>query len=404
MSTLLSINNYYYRRGGAETVFFEHNRLLEELGWSVVPFSMHHPKNLNTEWSEYFVQDIEVGTNYSFIDKLKRVPNVIYSLEAQRKIGQLIDRVRPTMAHAHNIYHHISPSILAVLKRRNIPIILTLHDLKLVCPAYKLLARDGICERCKNGATYNVLLHRCINNSVMLSGIIYLENMINRVMDSYGRNVDRFVVPSRFYLEKMVEFGWDRSRFVYIPNFINVDRYEPNYKPGKSFFYFGRLRREKGLNTLVRAAAIAGVPLKIAGTGPEEPGLRQLAEQTGAKVAFLGFLSGNALFDEIRNARATVLPSEWYENAPLSVMESYAFGKPVIGADIGGIPELIRNQDTGSVFRSGDPNDLAKVLSEYATISDQRLMDMGREGRDWIGQQYSISRYRDRITELYSEI
>ncbi len=403
MTKLLSINNYYYRRGGAETVFFEHNRLFEGIGWMVIPFSMHHTKNLPCQWSEYFVEEVEFGVNYSLRQKLKKIPKVIYSLEAQRKIGKLIDRVRPSIAHAHNIYHHISPSILTVLKQREIPIILTLHDLKLICPAYTMLTHDGVCERCKHGAIYNVIRHRCISNSVILSGIIYTENLVNRILDSYRRNVDRFVVPSRFYLDKMVEAGWDRNRFVYIPNFIDVNQYQPNYLPGESFLYFGRLHRSKGLSTLIRAAAMARVPLRIAGTGPEEPALRKLSNQLGAKVAFLGFLSGEALHDEIRQARATVLPSEWYENAPLSVMESYAFGKPVIGADIGGIPELIRNQETGNVFKSGDAADLARILSDYAT-SDKRLMEMGREGRNWIDQQFSVDRYRERILELYSEI
>jgi glycosyltransferase involved in cell wall biosynthesis len=404
MTKLLSINNYYYRRGGAETVFFEHNRLLEGIGWTVVPFSMHHAKNLPCQWSEYFVEEIELGVDYSLREKLLKIPKVIYSLEAQRKIGILIDKIRPSIAHAHNIYHHISPSILTVLKQREIPVILTLHDLKLVCPAYTMLTHDGVCERCKDGAVYNVIRHRCINNSVMLSGIIYTEHLVNRIFDSYRRNVDRFVVPSRFYLDKMVDAGWDRKQFYYIPNFIDVNQYSPSFVPGKSFLYFGRLRRQKGLATLIRAAAMACVPLRIAGTGPEEPALRALSNQLGADVAFLGFLSGDALHNEIRQARATVLPSEWYENAPLSVMESYAFGKPVIGANIGGIPELIRNQETGHVFKSGDAADLARILCDYATTDDKRLMEMGQEGRNWIDQQFSVDRYRERILELYSEL
>jgi glycosyltransferase involved in cell wall biosynthesis len=403
MTKLLSINNYFYPRGGAETVFFGHNRLLEGVGWDVVPFAMHHADNYQSPWSEYFVEEIQFGTDYSLVEKLRKVPKVIYSREAQRKLAKLVDKVQPSIAHAHNIYHHISPSILAVLKQREIPTILTLHDLKLICPAYTMLAPDGICERCKTGAFYNVVRHRCVKNSAVLSGIIYAENLVNRIIGSYRKNVSRFIVPSRFYLEKMVESGWERSRFSYIPNFIDVKSYIPDFSPGSYFLYFGRLRRQKGLSTLIRAAGIAGVELRIAGTGPEETALRELSAQTRADVKFLGFLSGAGLHDQIRGSRATVLPSEWYENAPMSVLESYAFGKPVLGADIGGIPELIRNQETGIIFESGNPHELAKVLLGCAESSQQRIEEMGREGRNWVERQFSVDPYRERILKLYSE-
>src|ERR1700736_4129847 len=157
MPRLLSINNYYYPRGGSEAVFFGHNRMLEELGWDVVPFSMRHASNLASPWSEYFVDDIEMQGDYSLVQKLTRLPKVIYSFEARRRLDQLVARVPPDVAHAHNIYHHISPSILGLLQRRGIPTVLTLHDLKIACPAYNMLARDGICERCRGGRLYNVV-------------------------------------------------------------------------------------------------------------------------------------------------------------------------------------------------------------------------------------------------------
>jgi glycosyltransferase involved in cell wall biosynthesis len=165
MSTLLSINNYYYYRGGAETVFLEQNKLLERQGWKVVPFAMHHPKNMSTPWSAFFVDEIEFGQDYSFAQKLLRAPKVIYSIEARRKLNRLLNQVKPDVAHAHNIYHHISPSILSLLKGRGVPTVLTLHDLKIACPAYHMLAPDGICERCKGGHLYNVVANRCIKGS-----------------------------------------------------------------------------------------------------------------------------------------------------------------------------------------------------------------------------------------------
>ena len=171
MATLLAINNYYYYRGGAETLFLEHNRIFQDLGWQVVPFAMRHAQNLATPWSEFFVDEVEFGNDYSLREKLVRVPKVIYSFEAREKLARLLKAVEPDVCHAHNIYHHISPSILGLLKRRGIPTVLTLHDLKIACPAYSMLTHDGICERCRGGRLYNVLAHRCIKGSRALSAI-----------------------------------------------------------------------------------------------------------------------------------------------------------------------------------------------------------------------------------------
>lgn len=404
MATLLSINNYYYRRGGAEVVFLEQNKLFGEAGWDVVPFAMHHPKNGDTPWKHYFVDEIEFGEEYSLLGKLRKVPKVIYSFEARRKLNDLLHNVRPDIAHAHNLYHHISPSILGLLKKRNIPIILTLHDLKLACPAYKMLTHDGICERCREGGLRQVVINRCIKNSLALSGIIFLESFFNRALRCYSDNVNKFITPSRFYLEKFVEWGWERERFVHIPNFIDIDSHEPDYTPGRPFLYVGRLSPEKGLATLVQAAARAKVPLWIIGTGPEEDALKQLVLTLDADVSFLGYKAGEELYGLMRRARAVVLPSEWYENAPMSVLEAYALGRPVIGAAIGGIPELVHEGETGMTFESGNIEDLASALRRCAEMPDTRLADMGRAARQWVETDFSPARYFESLMLLYREL
>ncbi|UHD17112.1 glycosyltransferase family 4 protein [Thiocapsa bogorovii] len=404
MPRLLAINNYYYRRGGAEVVFLESAKLLADAGWDVVPFAMKHPQNLPSPWSEYFVDEIEYGEDYSFLEKAARIPKVIYSFEARRKIRDLIRVARPDIAHAHNVYHHISPSIFGALKEEGIPTILTLHDLKLACPAYKMLTHDGICERCKGGRIWNVVAHKCVKDSYALSGTIALETLVHRALQLYSRNVERFVVPSRFYLEKFVEWGWSRDRFTYLPNFVDTTRFTPDPTPGKAFVYVGRLGHEKGLRTLIKAAALADVPLRIIGTGPEEEMLRALAEQTGGQVEFLGYLAGEDLQKAIKASRALVLPSEWYENAPISVLEAYALGRPVIGARIGGIPELIRSGETGDTFESGDEEALAAVLLKFATLNASEVTEMGMAGRCWVENNFSDARHRDRLSVLYRSL
>jgi glycosyltransferase involved in cell wall biosynthesis len=404
MATLLAINNYYYQRGGAEAIFLAHNRMFEALGWKVAPFAMKHPMNLATPFSEYFVEQIEFGTQYSLGEKLRRIPKVIYSLEARRNLARLLDRVRPDVCHAHNIYHHISPSILGLLQRRAIPTVMTLHDLKIACPQYQMLAPDGICERCRGGRLHNVVVHRCIKASASLSAVVMAEALLHQLLGSYRQCVGLFITPSRFYMDKFIEWGMPASKFRHIPNFVDAGRFRPLYAPGKAFVYFGRVSREKGVATLIRCAAAARCKLFVLGTGPELEEMRRLAEQLAADVSFPGHLEGDALHELIRSARAVVLPSEWYENAPVSVLEAYALGKPVIGARIGGIPELIREDETGLTFTSGNESSLTAALHGMAQRSDAQIHEMGRRARSWVEERFTAEQYRERILETYQEL
>jgi glycosyltransferase involved in cell wall biosynthesis len=404
MPRLLSINNYYYHRGGSEAVFFAHNQMLESLGWDVVPFSMRHAGNLETPWSQYFIDDLEVTGQYSLLQKLTRLPKVVYSFEARRRLAQLLAKARPDIAHAHNIYHHISPSILGLLKAAGIPTVLTLHDLKIACPAYNMLAPNGICESCKGGKVYNVVRNRCINGSAAMSFVVMIEAVVHKLLGSYRRHVDCFIVPSRFYIEKFSEWGMPASMFRHVPNFVDVNRFTPRYEPGEAFLYLGRVIRQKGVTTLIRATAQAGKRLLVAGTGPQLEECQALAAKLGADVTFLGHLHGKQLHDVIGSCRAVVLPSEWYENAPVSVLEAYALGKPVIGARIGGIPELIREDETGVCFESGDVAALATALQSMSSRGDVQLQDMGRAGRRWVEQDFTVAKYQERILSTYGEL
>lgn len=402
MSKLLSINNYYYERGGAENVFLEHNRLFEKAGWGVIPFAMQHPSNKATPWSKYFVEEIEFGSDYSLFEKVSKASKTIYSFEARNKLQAILDAEQPTVAHGHNIYHHISPSILGKLKSNGVPTFLTLHDLKIACPAYKMLNQTGVCEQCKGGSLANVVRNKCMKDSFALSSIAWLEARLHQALGSYKNCVDRFVVPSNFYVEKFIEWGWPRELFSYVPNFVDCSEFQPDYSAGDYFVFFGRLAEEKGVETLIRAAASANVNLRLVGTGPLEQSLKEFAQRENATVEFDGYQTGVSLHQLVRGSRAVVLPSEWYENAPLSAMEAYALGKPVLGADIGGIPELIQAGVTGDIFRSGDVQQLADLLAAYQSMSDDKVESLGRAGREWMEAEFSAEMYVDRICELYA--
>jgi len=404
MANLLSINNYHYRRGGAEVVFLEQNKILEKIGWKVIPFSMKHAKNESTEWQDHFVNEIEYGADYGWHNKFINALKIIYSWEAKNKLQSLIDTIKPDVAHLHNIYHHLSPSILPVLKKNGVPTVMTLHDLKLLCPSYLMLNASGVCEKCKGGHIYNVVTNKCMKQSLPLSSLIFSETLVHRVFNIYKKNIDTFILPSQFYLNKFIEWGWEPDRLIHIPNFVDVDLLKPNYQPGKYFVFFGRLSKEKGVKTLIHAAHEANVELKVIGNGPLEEELKILVSSLGANVIFLGYQTGEALHKVIRNARAVVLPSEWYENAPMSVMESYALGKPVIGANIGGIPELIREDETGVTFESANTESLSHALNQFKNMKDEAVIEMGKTARQWVENEYTVEKYSERLHNLYSRL
>jgi glycosyltransferase involved in cell wall biosynthesis len=189
-----------------------------------------------------------------------------------------------------------------------------------------------------------------------------------------------------------------------MPNYVEAAAYTPRYEPGDYFFYFGRLAMEKGVATLIRAAAQAKVKLRIAGTGPEGDALKALAAEVGGDIEFLGFVCGEPLWKWVREARAIVLPSEWYENAPMSVLEAYACGKPVIGAQIGGIPEMVREGETGLLFGSGKMTELADCMQRLAAMPDDAIVGMGRAARHYVSTTFTAQRYMNEMLALYAEL
>jgi glycosyltransferase involved in cell wall biosynthesis len=362
---------------------------------------MMHEKNLASPWERYFVKEIEFDREYSSLRLLENAGKAIYSFEAVSKVRALVRELRPDVAHAHNIYHHLSPSVLRAVKQEGMPVFLTLHDVKILCPARTMWRHGLVCEDCRGGRIYNVVRHRCMKGSLALSSLIFLETGVHRLLGLYENNVDKFISPSLFVMRKFIEWGWPVDRFVHIPNFVDAATYVPSYRAGRAFLYFGRLSGEKGLSTLVRAAAIARISLWIVGTGPEEQALKLLSESLHADVTFFGYKTGDALWDLVRAARAIVLPSEWYENAPLSILEAYALGKPAIGARIGGIPEMVREGVTGRLFESKNVQDLAEALVSVAAKADSSVEEWGRQAQNLVATEYSPMGHYERLMELY---
>ena len=401
---LLSINTYHYPKGGSEIIYFANAALMERHGWTNSFYAMHHQNNLPCEDSQYFAEHVDFGASASLREKAVVAGRIIYSREAREKLARLIETRRIDVAHAHNIYHHLSPSVLMELKARGIPVVMTVHDLKLACPAYTMRTGSAVCERCKGGRVWNVAIHRCIKGSVAMSGLIMVESAIHKALRIYARHIDRIVTPSAFYRKKLIEWGWSAEKLVHIPNFVS-DAALPAATPGGDhLLYFGRLTPEKGIATLIRAAAAAGIRVHIAGRGPQEEELRALAKSLGAPADFLGFLSGDALWAEVDAARAIVLPSEWYENSPMSVVEAFQRGKPLVGARIGGIPELILEGRTGWSFRAGDVADLARALVQARDTAEAQLAEMAVACQHLVCRCYSENAYFEAMSALYEKL
>ncbi len=404
MPRQISVTSYYYRRGGAEAVMLDQNEMLAERGWDIIPFAMEYEKNDATSYGDYFVEEIDFASDYKPVEKVRKVVKSVYSLEARRMIGRLIDDVRPDIVHAHNVYHHLTPAIFGAIQKKGVPAVMTVHDLKIGCPSKLMLASDGVCERCQGGKTWNAVQQRCLKGSLPLSAVAAFETTLHNFLGSYRKNIDRFILPSKFHMNKLIDWGLPAENARYVPNAVDVSGLTPNYTPGKRFVFVGRLSEEKGLLTFLSAVAEAGVAATIVGTGPQEPELRALVERTGADVEFAGYQTGDALFDIIKGARALVLPSECYENAPVVLLEAYGVGTPVLGSNLGGIPELVDVGTTGYVATAGDVKSFAEQLTTYQNLPDSTLEEMGRAGRVFVEERFTREHYLAALLEVYAEL
>ena len=413
---VLHINKFHYLRGGSETVYFETAHLLETHGHKSIFFSMRHPENIICDTSNYFISYIDLNKINNVVDCIKTAGRVLYSLEAKKCLSQLLkDKHSVDIAHLHNIHHQISPSILHELRKRKLPIVMTLHDYKMVCASYNMLVHERPCEVCARGKFYKAIIHKCLKGSFFKSTLSSIEMYLHhRVIDIYD-NVDIFISPSIFLKDKLREMGF-RKEIVYLPNFIDIHKFDEFKievdKDGNdneiSLVYFGRLTHGKGLVTLLEAAKLLShrnrnnkIQIKIIGDGLLREELQRKVKTEGiSNVRFFGYMKGKALYQEIKKSLAAILPSEWYENSPMSVIEAFVFSKPVIGARIAGIPELVRDNETGLTVEPGNIEDLSLKI-EYLVNNPDKTAEMGENARRFVEQNLNAEKYYQELTEIY---
>lgn len=402
---ILLVNKFFYLRGGAERSFFETKRVLEARGHRVIPFSMQDERNRPTPYARYFVNKVEFNKDHSLREKAEIVPRVIYFRQARKRLEKLLRREQPDVAHLHNIAHQISPSILDSLKKFGIPVVQTLHDYKLICPTYTMLANGQVCERCRGGHYYHAALQRCNKGSLSASLLNVAEMYAHRALGLYRRGIDLFIAPSQFLRRKLMEDGMENMPISYLPNFIDANEYVPRYGGEDYCVYFGRLSSEKGVMTLIQSMrGVEALRLLIVGEGLQQQALQDLVRQEGlSNVEFLGPLHGDGLKKVVKDSLFVILPSQCYENCPFSILESFALGKPVIGSVIGGIPELISPGKDGLLFRAGDVEDLRAKI-RYLAADRERIAEMGKNAREKVEQEYCVEAHYRQLVRAYHQV
>ena len=394
-------NNYLYLRGGSERVFFDEISVLEGAGHRIALFSREHASNIPTPYSRYFPSDLHYE-GAPVPRKIAAAASLVHSSQCGRKFGELLEDFRPDLVHGHNIYGRLTTAILDAARKRDVPAIMTLHDHKLICPSYLMLSRGAVCERCEGRKYYHCVLERCHKGGVVPSLVYAIEAYRNRFLDKY-RDVRCFLCPSAFLKEKHARYGVPEERLEIVPNFLRIEEYLPGEEGGEYVVYAGRLSKEKGLLTLLRAFEGLDLPLRIVGDGPMRESLESRAREKGQKnVAFEGYKTGKELADIFRRSLFVVFPSECYENAPMSILESFAYGKPVIGADIGGVPEMITDGETGFLFPPGDAAAIRERVC-YLSGRPSLITAMGRKARSRVEERHTPEVHLKQLTDVYAK-
>ncbi|MDF0578241.1 glycosyltransferase family 4 protein [Bradyrhizobium yuanmingense] len=395
---VLFANKFFFRNGGSEVVMFDEMDLMRRRNVDVVEFSMHDDRNIPSRFQSYFVSQKSYRAS-SRREKLRSALSFIHSSEAVSNITRLIRDEKPDILHCHNIYHQLTPSIITAAAEMGVPVALTLHDYKPVCPVYTQLSGGEPCARCGDGAFETILTRRCADGSLGRSALLWAEARYHALLGSYHR-VEKFIAPSRFMYDAVVRrLGADKV--VHIPNGIDASRIDASIGDDGYALYFGRLSPEKGVENLLKAhAASRGAwPLVIAGTGPL---LDEFKRQYPA-VDFRGHLTGIDLQRTIRQAGLIVVPSIWHENSPLSILEAMAHGKPIVASRIGGIPELVREGTTGLLCDPGDAIQLSERIGALLIDRGRREV-FGRNARTIIENEYSLEDHGSALFSLYEDL
>lgn len=421
---ILLVNKFHYRKGGAETYYLTVGSELERMGHEVAYFSMRHPDNLPCEWDKYFVTQREYNNVKNPLKAVRDGMALIYSPEAKRNFQALCEEFRPDVVHLNNVHRQITLSILDApyLRENRVPVFYTAHDYVTVCPGYLMLDGDGrVCDACLEDGRYRRCVEgRCVKGSRAKSALAAMEASFNRAHKS-NRRIDMVIAPSRFMRSKLIEGGWPEGKVVFLQNFADdaiLDRAsnagaDATDRENPYLLFFGRLSVEKGVDTLLRAfdAALPSLPqdmrLVVVGDGPDASEFKALASSLGcaSRIEFAGYQTGGALQAYVERASLAIASSRCRENMPYSIVEALAAGTPVVGTDIGGIPELVGEGETGFICEPGDVQSMADAISRgtNAFLDRSAYAKLQCNCRSYVMENCSREKFMNDLVNLYKE-
>lgn len=394
---VLIVNKFYYPRGGDCVCTLNLERLLGEHGVETAVFAMHYPENLESRWSRYFAAEVSFGGSLS--NMIRAGARTLGMGGVRRAFRNILDDFRPDVVHLNNIHSYLSPVLAGMAKKSGARVVWTMHDYKLLCPSYSCLNSGRPCELCFENK-FNVVRNRCMKGSLPASVIAWLEAMLWR-RERLCRSVDVFICPSEFMRSRMIAGGFPADKLVTLCNFIDPVKLDVISKASTaverepdSYCYIGRLSEEKGIDRLLEMASELPYRLYVAGDGPLGPDLRERYGNC-ENIKFLGRLSAGEVAALVARCHASVIPSRWYENNPLGVIESLCAGTPVIGAGIGGIPELV--DDAGGAVYAWDDREAQRraVIDVMSRRWDHNGIAAGARER------FSPSAHYDMLLKLY---
>ena len=399
---VLLVNKFHFLKGGSEKYYFELAKLLKERGHEVAFFSMQNEKNIKADCKEYFVENIDLNSN----NKLKAL-DVIYSKKNKERMLQVIEEFKPDIIHVNNFQRQLSSSIITIAKKKNIPVVFTAHDLQAICPNITMLdINNNICNACIKGKYTNCIKKACIKDSKLKSLLGALEGYFYRINKIYTKKIDYIITPSNFLKKKLIEDGIPQEKIETLYNFIDVEEYNIPTKDEGYALYCGRLAKEKGILNLIEAFSKIDVgTLYIAGDGPEADKIKDTIEEKhlDKRIKLLGMLEKEDMKQYISNSKFVVVPSIWYENCPFSIIESLTMGKPVIGSNIGGIPELVQNGDNGFTYEYSNIIELARKMKELFT-NEEIVKKLGENAKINAKKAYAKETYYDKIIKIYENL
>ena len=401
---ILYCNKYDYPFSGTETYLFDLIQRMDERGQETALFSMDHGRSPAFSGRSYRIPYLDFkDANASFLKKVKMAAHAIYSPLARRAMRGCLADFSPDLAHVRGIYHHLSPSILWELKQQGIPVLYHLNDFKILCPTYNFVADGRACkEHCKNGAFHKVVTKGCYDGPWSSAVVLAAEAYLHKWLRTYERCVDLFLAPSEFARTKLIAGGFPAQRIEVLPHFQALPGKEDITIDEGYLLYFGRLSAEKGVYELLRAMArLPHIPKVIAGDGPERPRLESLARELNLnQVLFAGKVQGEELQKLIAGCSFSVFPSHAYETMGKSILESYAWGRPVIASDLGSRRELVQHGVTGLLYPDGDREQLAHSIGFLFDRPDL-IEKMGAAARCRVKANHDPGQHMEKLLGLY---